>query len=132
VQTFIITLFLGIDAYSEHSTTFYTVLQDTTYFPSFIPGTQAIGAVLSNINSTLPFFEPVKLMLALAFAALSPMPAPIVIVSGVTVKPLPRPKLLEPACSPPVQPRVSTIKLREWDRLHLRMRRPPSSLFRNL
>jgi hypothetical protein len=79
-------------------------------FPSLIPGTQAIGAELENVSSKLPFLEPVNWTLALAFAVFSPIPAPIVIVSGVMVKPLPRPKSLEPAWSPP----ETWVSIRHW------------------
>jgi hypothetical protein len=131
VQAFINLVFTGTDTYTPHSVALYTVLQDTTYFPSCTPGTQAIGAVLSNTNSTLPFFDPVKLMLALAFAELSPIPAPIVIVSGVMVKPLPRPKSLDPACNPPTPP-VSRLEFEIRRGPYLHTRHPPSSLFRSL
>jgi len=76
---------------------YYHVLHDTIDFPSLTPGVHKIGAELSKTSSTLPFFAPVNCTLAFAFASLRPIPAPIVIESGVTVKPLPRPKLLEPA-----------------------------------
>lgn len=74
-----------------------TVLQVTTDLPSFVPGVHTIGDELSNVNSTFPFFPPVNWTLALAFAAFSPIPTPMVMLSGLIVKPLPRPKSLEPA-----------------------------------
>ena len=72
-------------------------MQVTTDLPSCVPGVHTIGDELSNVNSMLPFFPPVNWTLALAFAAFRPIPRPMVMLSGLIVKPPPRPKSLEPA-----------------------------------
>lgn len=89
--------YLFISPSPSLSITHYKVLQNTVESPSLVPGVHTIGDELSNTNSTLPFFAPVNWILALAFAVFMPIPAPIVMAPGVIVKPLPRPKSLEPA-----------------------------------